>query len=57
MRLAGQVEAATVRYWTAMERHKLYISEHGQHAGGGRRQNIWDRCGRDLVECWPHLVG
>lgn len=29
MRLAGQVEAATVRYWTAMERHKLYISEHG----------------------------
>jgi hypothetical protein len=36
MRLAGQVEAATVRYWTAMERHKLYISEHGQHAGGLR---------------------
>ena len=22
-----------------------------------RRQIIWDRCGRDLVECWPHLVG
>ena len=24
---------------------------------GVRRQIIWDRCGRDLVECWPHLVG
>ena len=22
-----------------------------------RRQNIWDRSGRDLAECWPHLVG
>ena len=22
-----------------------------------RRQNIWDRCGGDLAECWPHLVG
>ena len=29
-RLAGQVEAATARYWTAMERHKLCISEHGE---------------------------
>jgi xylulose-5-phosphate/fructose-6-phosphate phosphoketolase len=28
-RLADQVEAATARYWTDMERHKLYISEHG----------------------------
>ncbi len=28
-RLARQVEAATARYWTTMERHKLYISEHG----------------------------
>jgi xylulose-5-phosphate/fructose-6-phosphate phosphoketolase len=28
-RLSGQVENATARYWTAMERHKLYISEHG----------------------------
>jgi xylulose-5-phosphate/fructose-6-phosphate phosphoketolase len=28
-RFAGQVEKATARYWTAMERHKLYISEHG----------------------------
>ena len=24
-----QVEKATARYWTTMERHKLYISEHG----------------------------
>jgi len=23
------VETATARYWAAMERHKLYISEHG----------------------------
>ena len=22
-----------------------------------RRQNIWDRCGGDLAECWPQLVG
>jgi transposase len=22
-----------------------------------RRQNIWDRCWRDLAERWPHLVG
>jgi xylulose-5-phosphate/fructose-6-phosphate phosphoketolase len=29
-RLADQVETATQRYWTSMERHKLYISEHGQ---------------------------
>jgi xylulose-5-phosphate/fructose-6-phosphate phosphoketolase len=28
-RLTDQVEAATARYWTSMERHKLYISEHG----------------------------
>ena len=21
-----------------------------------RRQSIWDRLGRDLAECWPHLV-
>ena len=28
-RLAGQVESETVRYWATMERHKLYISEHG----------------------------
>ena len=21
-----------------------------------RRQIIWDRCERDLAECWPHLV-
>jgi xylulose-5-phosphate/fructose-6-phosphate phosphoketolase len=29
-RFADQVEAAKARYWTAMERHKLYISEHGE---------------------------
>jgi xylulose-5-phosphate/fructose-6-phosphate phosphoketolase len=29
-RLSHQVEQATARYWTAMERHKLYISEHGE---------------------------
>ena len=28
-RLSDQVEAATARYWTTMERHKLYVSEHG----------------------------
>ena len=28
-RLAAQVETATAHYWTMMERHKLYISEHG----------------------------
>ena len=28
-RFGGQVEEATARYWTTMERHKLYISEHG----------------------------
>jgi xylulose-5-phosphate/fructose-6-phosphate phosphoketolase len=28
-RLSGQVEKATARYWTTMERHKLYIGEHG----------------------------
>ncbi|MGH7042713.1 MAG: phosphoketolase family protein [Acetobacteraceae bacterium] len=29
-RFADQVEAATARYWTTMERHKLYVSEHGE---------------------------
>ena len=29
-RLKDQVEAATARYWTTMQRHKLYVSEHGQ---------------------------
>jgi xylulose-5-phosphate/fructose-6-phosphate phosphoketolase len=29
-RLSAQVESETARYWTTMERHKLYISEHGQ---------------------------
>ncbi len=29
-RLAGQMEKATDRYWTTMERHKLYVIEHGE---------------------------
>jgi xylulose-5-phosphate/fructose-6-phosphate phosphoketolase len=29
-RLAGQVETATDRYWAMMERHKLYVSAHGE---------------------------
>jgi xylulose-5-phosphate/fructose-6-phosphate phosphoketolase len=29
-RLAGEVELATARYWTRIERHKLYIAEHGE---------------------------
>jgi xylulose-5-phosphate/fructose-6-phosphate phosphoketolase len=28
-RLKDQVEQATARYWTTMERHKLYVSAHG----------------------------
>jgi xylulose-5-phosphate/fructose-6-phosphate phosphoketolase len=28
-RLRAQVEEATARYWTTMERHKLYVTEHG----------------------------
>jgi len=28
-RFGDQVEKATERYWTSMERHKLYVSEHG----------------------------
>ncbi|MFZ6644614.1 phosphoketolase family protein [Undibacterium sp. TJN25] len=29
-RLSSEVEKATARYWTSMEQHKLYISEHGE---------------------------
>jgi xylulose-5-phosphate/fructose-6-phosphate phosphoketolase len=29
-RLHDQVQAATARYWATMERHKLYIGEHGE---------------------------
>jgi xylulose-5-phosphate/fructose-6-phosphate phosphoketolase len=29
-RFRDQINEATARYWTAMERHKLYISEHGE---------------------------
>jgi xylulose-5-phosphate/fructose-6-phosphate phosphoketolase len=28
-RFAGEIQAATDRYWTTMQRHKLYVSEHG----------------------------
>jgi xylulose-5-phosphate/fructose-6-phosphate phosphoketolase len=28
-RFSDQIEKATARYWDAMERHKLYVSEHG----------------------------
>jgi phosphoketolase len=28
-RFSDQVEIATARYWSTMERHKLFISEHG----------------------------
>ena len=28
-RFSDQLDKATARYWAAMERHKLYISEHG----------------------------
>ena len=28
-RLAGELEQATARYWARIERHKLYIAEHG----------------------------
>jgi hypothetical protein len=27
---AAQLEKATDRYWATMERHKLYVSEHGE---------------------------
>jgi xylulose-5-phosphate/fructose-6-phosphate phosphoketolase len=29
-RFSDQAEKATERYWTTMERHKLYVSEHGE---------------------------
>ena len=29
-RLSGEVDAAEARYWASMQRHKLYVSEHGQ---------------------------
>jgi xylulose-5-phosphate/fructose-6-phosphate phosphoketolase len=28
-RFSNQLDKATARYWAAMERHKLYICEHG----------------------------
>ena len=29
-RLSDQVDKAKARYWASMQRHKLYISEHGE---------------------------
>jgi xylulose-5-phosphate/fructose-6-phosphate phosphoketolase len=29
-RLREQKQGATDRYWSTMERHKLYVSEHGE---------------------------
>jgi xylulose-5-phosphate/fructose-6-phosphate phosphoketolase len=29
-RFAGEVEKATARYWTIMQRHKQYVGEHGE---------------------------
>jgi xylulose-5-phosphate/fructose-6-phosphate phosphoketolase len=29
-RLSGRIEEAEASYWTAMQRHKLYVSEHGE---------------------------
>ena len=29
-RATSSTFTATARYWTAMERHKLYIAEHGE---------------------------
>ena len=29
-RLSNEVKKATDRYWSTMERHKLYVSEHGE---------------------------
>jgi xylulose-5-phosphate/fructose-6-phosphate phosphoketolase len=29
-RFGGEVQKATERYWSTMERHKLYVSEHGE---------------------------
>jgi len=28
--LSNEVKKATDRYWSIMERHKLYVSEHGE---------------------------
>lgn len=29
-RFSNEVKKATDRYWSTMERHKLYVSEHGE---------------------------
>ncbi len=29
-RFSGHVQEAADRYWSTMERHKLYVSEHGR---------------------------
>ena len=36
---------------------KEFLEAGKRRLAGVRRQNIWDRCGGDLAECWPHLVG
>ena len=36
-RLSNEVKKATNRYWSIMERHKLYVSEHGEDMPEGRR--------------------
>lgn len=47
-RLSDQVVRATARYWTSMERHKLYISKHGddvpevRDCDGARDQRLGD---------------
>ncbi len=50
-RFADQVEAATARYWTGMERHKLYISEHGEDMPevADWQWTSWRPCLTDLV--------
>ncbi len=36
-RFSAQVEEATARYWTTLERHKLDIAEHGDDMPRGAR--------------------
>jgi xylulose-5-phosphate/fructose-6-phosphate phosphoketolase len=43
-RFSDQVEKATERYWTTMERHKLYVSEHGEDMPEVAKWR-WSPCG------------
>jgi xylulose-5-phosphate/fructose-6-phosphate phosphoketolase len=43
-RFSDQVEKATERYWTTMERHKLYVSEHGEDMPEVAKWR-WSSCG------------